>query len=233
MAHAHVMAGMVFIISQGSQMAACENSSAWGSPALREGDGIRRGDGGIWVTGDGGTWFLPNDPFVRPLRAIPERRTLCMLQGGNLNGGSEYEESSQGTWIGDVPMILGRPDTQAMDRNGAQMNYTYALPKNGADLMTQKVRGDGGMPPKRVTLSLTFERVDAVWPPADDGVPMDDPYFLTRIDASGIQPAECWSPNGEGSSAGAPARCDECKRSGRDFFLCKDVVEQIDDCYAR
>lgn len=232
MAQARSVAIVLFLVSQPAQMAACENSSAWGSPALRE-DGIKPGDGGIWVTGDSGTWFLPSNPFVRPLRAVPKQATLCKLRGGNLTGGGEYEENSQGTWIGDVPMILGRADTRGEDRNGAQMNYSYALPQDGADLMTQKVGGDGGMPPKRVTLSLMFERVDAVWPPANAGVPMDDPYFLTRIDASGIQPPECWSENSEGSSAGAPAHCDECKRSGRDFFLCKDIVEQIEDCYAR
>lgn len=232
MAQARLVAGLVFIVSQGAQMAACEDSAAWGSPALRE-DGIRPGDGGIWVTGDGGTWFLPSDPFVRPLRAIPERRTLCMLRGGNLNGESEYEDNSQGTWFGDVPMILGRPDTRTKDRSGAQLNYTYALPEDGADIMKQKVGGDGGMPPTRVSLSLLFERVDAVWPPADARVPMEDPYFLTRIDASGIQPPECWSPSDEGSSAVVPARCDECKLRDRDFFLCEDIVEQIEDCYAR
>lgn len=228
MAQARIAAAAVFVISQTAHMAACENSAAWGSPALSEDDGIERGDGGFWVPGDdGGTWFLSSTPLVRPLRATPELKKLCMLRGGNLNGGSDYEENSQGTWIGDVPMILGRPGTWTQDREGAHTTYTYALPRDGADVARQKTGADG-TPLKQVRLALAFERVDAVWPPASDGVPMDNPYFLIRIDASGLQAPDCWAPHAQESAT----PCSECKRRDRDFFLCKDIVEQIEDCYA-
>ena len=128
-------------------------------------------------------------------------------------------------------MILGEPDFLTKDSAGARMTYTYALPQDGADVVSQRT-GSAGTPPKRVTLSLTFGRVDPVWPPASDGVPMDDPYFLTRIDATGIESPECWSPCVRDSASCAVTPCNECKRSGRDFFLCKDLVEQIEDCYA-
>lgn len=233
MARASFVVGAVFLVSAAAQVAACENSAAWGSPALREGEGIRRGDGGIWVTGDSGTWFLPSNPFIRPLRATPALRMLCMLRGGNLTGSSEYDENSQGTWIGDIPMILGEPETRVLEPQGAQTSYIYALPREDADVSRENAGRDGGLTPKQVTISLGFERVDAVWPPAEAGVPMDEPYFLTRIDAVGIQQPTCWSPNAENSPAAAPSGCDECKRNGRDFFLCKEIVEHVEDCYAR
>lgn len=228
MAQAAMVAAAIFVIGQAAPMAACKDGSGCGNPAARKDDGIKAGDGGIWVTQDGGTWFLPSDPFERPLRATPDLRALCMLRSGNLTGRSDYEENSQGVWIGDIPMILGRPNSRAQADDGAQMTYVFALPRDDADVVRQRAGSDGARP-KRVTLSLTFEHADAVWPPASDGVPMDDPYFLTRVSATGIEAPECWMQGAQDSVV----PCDECKRSGRDFFLCKDLVKEIKDCYAR
>lgn len=230
MAHASTIAAAMFVIGQVATMAGCD--SGWGNPAVRETAGIERGDGGVWVMTDGGgTWFMPSDPFKRPLRATPTLETFCMLRGGNLTGGSKYEEGPQGIWIGDVPMILGKHDYRDRVPEGAQLTYTFALPRDGADIVVKRAEKDGVVA-KEVALTLTFERVDAVWAPASERVPMDDPYFLTRIDATGIESPECWSPDVSDSAMFPVTPCGECKVSGRDFFLCRDVVEHVEDCYA-
>lgn len=232
MAHASMVAAAIFVIGHTAAMAAGDDGSGCGNPVARDAHGVRRGDGGNWVPGDdGSTWFVPSDPFMQPLRATPKLKTLCMLRSGNLHGGSNDEERSLGLWIGDVAMILGRHGHRSEEVDGAQVTFAFALPEDGADVAAQRTGSDGARP-KRVTLSLRFERVDAVWPPASDRVPMDDPYFLTNIDATGIEPPECWKPDVGDAALLAVTPCDECKRSGRDFFLCKDLVERLEDCYA-
>jgi hypothetical protein len=194
-----------------------------GSRAARDDDGIKLGDGGVWVTGDAGTWFIPSDPFVRPLRALPPLERLCTLRGGNLTGKSDYPENVQGTWLGDVPTILGLPDSRSQSTEAARLTHTFAPPREGANVASD------GTAAKQVTLTLTFERVDAIWAPVSDGAPLDNPYFLTAIKSTGIEPPQCWSP--ENVDSATP--CDECKLVGRDFFLCRDLGEESRACYAR
>lgn len=128
-------------------------------------------------------------------------------------------------------MIFRQSNFFMPNAGGAQMTYAYAL-QDDADVERQKTERNSGSP-TRVELVLSFERVDAVWAPASDRVAMDDPYFLTRIDATGIESPDCWSPTPGDSASSAVTPCDECKQNGRDFFLCRDVVDKIEDCYAK
>lgn len=205
-------------------------------PTALEAADIRPGDGGVWV-GSGDAAFIPLDevptpPGTKPLPPLPPMDLLCMLYPGDMTQRSDYE-SIPGTWIIDVQdeRFLGppAPDAKYASADSANLRYSYRNPDTTAD---------------QIALTLTFEKLkmvqvagaerdDSLEVKLEDGTrirgeylavrghPLEDPYFLSRVDAQGFkeQPL-CWDPFLRFSMEHHYVGCDWCAVIGRDYLLC-------------
>jgi hypothetical protein len=202
-------------------------------PSSIDAANIQPGDGGVWLGGrDGGLWVdqadVPAPPGEKPLLPWPDDSVLCQLVVGNLTGRGTAPEGWQGLWIRDVINILGENNgISQRSADGAQLAYLFRKPGALVD--------SSGFAPQ-INLLLQFEKTLAFDNAQRDGshlVPFTDPYFLTSIDAQGLDEAKaCWDPSLRFASSSMFIPCESCAQQGREFGLCKDLgLDVTEDCF--
>lgn len=223
----------------GVVLAALAGDDECGGPGSLSTADIRPGDGGVYIptTGDGGEIFWPTAdlPDGRTVRALPNKKTLCMLFPGDWNKQNLYPDEI-GMWIEDVkrPALLGppEPNSEYTDETTARLNYTYRKPNTDDQV---------------ITLSLSFERlvvVDTVGAELEEGNaalkghPWPAPYFLSGVTAGGLSGVfhngspnslECWDPFLRESQSHRFTPCTWCKVPGIDFAPC--FTDPATDCF--
>lgn len=203
-------------------------------PTALEAADIRPGDGGVWISGLDAA-FIPDltPPGERPLPELPPMETLCMLFPGDVSQRSDDYGSDVGTWIVDVQdsRFLGQPapDAKYAGAESANLRYTYRKPGSGEHQVSltmtfeklPMVQLEGSERDDSATLRLEDGTIFPAGALARRGEPLTDPYFLTRVDAQGLdeQPL-CWDPFLRYSTEYHWLPCDWCGQIGRDFLMC-------------
>lgn len=196
--------------------------------------GVQPGDGGIVIPlgYDGGTFLLPTggSNSVRPLRQLPDQKTLCMLVIGDWGNRTDYPK-----WIGsyyeDVrsPFFLGPASVEGdyTTSKGASLRYSFQKPNStlpaGAEV---------------VSLQLQFEHIPMFetrhsWRKGSEehGPPFPKSYFLSEINVQGMPYLECWMYEYRESQYHHFTPCEQCHTTA-DYYPCQ-LAEgtPIEECF--
>jgi hypothetical protein len=196
--------------------------------------GVQLGDGGIVIPlgYDGGTFLLPTggSNSVRPLRQLPDQKTLCMLVIGDWSERTDYPKWI-GSYIDDVraPFWLGDPGVEGEYKTsmGASLRYSFQKPKSllpaGAEV---------------ISLQLQFEHIPMFerkgsWQKDNDehGAPWPNSYFLSEINVQGMPYLECWMYQYRESKYYHFTPCELCHTTA-DYYPCMLTPgTPIEECF--
>lgn len=199
-----------------------------GCPYDADAAGLQVADGGVIVpiAGLDGGFLLPNVDLnsARPLRQLPDRKTLCKLVIGDFYGRTDYPRWV-GSWMADIrsASFLGEPpkDGLYIGPDDASLRYTYLAPG-------ESIEGQ----PKTISIKLGLEYIamldlsQPTWRSNGDehGVSLDQSFFLSDIQVQGMDFLTCWMRDRRESADPYDhfTPCDNCGRLGETYKSCED-----------